>query len=1324
MSAIRTPVAQTGREKKKIGRIHLLQDVLQHRCIPTKPSSNRAPARVVTMRNRYRSLAAIAAMLAFVTLPASAQTIYVDDGAGTDVGGCGASTGAAACASIQYAIDTIASGGETLEVAAGTYDENVVVSKSLTINGVKAGVATSGRTVGVGETIVKPTGGTYGFSIGASSVTIDGFDIDGSASGGSVWAGVQMFGAYTGTGINWNFIHGIDGINPSSNRGDGATIKYSYGIWTMGGGSTGSRGAISGLTIAGNKIFDIGDGAATGGAGMYLKSLSGASAGAGATIQSNILDDLKTGPTEVFTVSAISVTYVYNGVGVAVLQDDDTGSSDSGVQIGGNTSGQGNSYGPTADAKIGVVAQTSSSSVDEDNANFGSFVDLLVVNQPLVANTLLATIDEDQLAPFAKTDNLALLSGVGIGGTVGYFADLADAVTNSATGASIELGPADTGGGAPLSGAVTIAAGIITFDFGGGNTFTVSKAALEAAGIPLTIAGTDGDDSVTVDPDAIPSTGMIYNGGSGNDELTISDPAGGLVSYTHIPDTGCTEPECGDFTFDTGAMLTYTGLEPVTDLTVLASKTFTLTAADETITIVPDPAAATRTLIDSGTMESVSFVNPTATLTVNAGAGDDTIDFDGLGTSNAGTITTVELNGDAGEDALVIDPLDSAVFTAIASFAADGGAPTVCQGDLIDFVLAGGQTVTFAPHPPDDGTATFATPADVTVTYASFERFEDKEADLELTSVVLTDDTLFPGDDSIVTIVITNNGAHASYCLQVDLSSFPGLINTDDDNSSVLPAHTVTSGTFDETTKIWSIDALASAGTATLTLPFVVDTILSGDFQIPATVASSNMDPDATNNAEDDTLSVGTPFKFPPKAHSQSVVFKTLDSGLERMILGLYLGSPGINGAVWCRVPSPDGDVFTVVVGFGATYKTCSTGLPAVSGVALPLYVNDLWLDETGTNAGRIYMSTWGSDGLYFSDDDGESWTAMEPDLGDGFGGSSGWLNVYAITEDATDGILYISANNGLVFRSLNNGTTWQQVSSLPEGAADTPWSLVSHPVTSGVLYAGTLGKGVYVSTDYGLSWAQIDDNSSLVAAKAGYIFDLEVRRAPGPVDYIYAATSRGVWRKDLDPLASWEELDTDQGAITPTGLNPEVRSIEFGADIDGDAQPDLYAVTWGFGVYKHATPYDAVLTVSDLNAFALRGMEVTVFAVSPSGTLFAGTSDGAFYEMDPTNPVQGTATATEPDAEGLPTGYALDANYPNPFNPVTTVGFDVPETAQVRVTVFDILGREVAVLADGLLQAGRHEVQFDASGLPSGTYLYRLQAPGLRITRQMVLVK
>jgi len=85
---------------------------------------------------------------------------------------------------------------------------------------------------------------------------------------------------------------------------------------------------------------------------------------------------------------------------------------------------------------------------------------------------------------------------------------------------------------------------------------------------------------------------------------------------------------------------------------------------------------------------------------------------------------------------------------------------------------------------------------------------------------------------------------------------------------------------------------------------------------------------------------------------------------------------------------------------------------------------------------------------------------------------------------------------------------------------------------------------------------------------------------------------------------------------------------------------------------------------------------------------------------------------------------FELEQNYPNPFNPSTEIQFNIPERDHVRLTVFDVLGREVTMLVNTELAAGSHTVSFDADGLTSGIYLYRLETPGQQITRKMMLVK
>ena len=95
---------------------------------------------------------------------------------------------------------------------------------------------------------------------------------------------------------------------------------------------------------------------------------------------------------------------------------------------------------------------------------------------------------------------------------------------------------------------------------------------------------------------------------------------------------------------------------------------------------------------------------------------------------------------------------------------------------------------------------------------------------------------------------------------------------------------------------------------------------------------------------------------------------------------------------------------------------------------------------------------------------------------------------------------------------------------------------------------------------------------------------------------------------------------------------------------------------------------------------------------------------------------------SNEPDERAAVTD--LYQNYPNPFNPTTQIEFTLSNVEKVSLRVYDLAGREVAKLADGVLQAGRHAVTFDASNLASGVYFYRFITDTKQFTRKMTLVK
>ena len=93
-------------------------------------------------------------------------------------------------------------------------------------------------------------------------------------------------------------------------------------------------------------------------------------------------------------------------------------------------------------------------------------------------------------------------------------------------------------------------------------------------------------------------------------------------------------------------------------------------------------------------------------------------------------------------------------------------------------------------------------------------------------------------------------------------------------------------------------------------------------------------------------------------------------------------------------------------------------------------------------------------------------------------------------------------------------------------------------------------------------------------------------------------------------------------------------------------------------------------------------------------------------------------------DLNNIPTEYVLLQNYPNPFNPSTRIAYGLAANVHVKLTVMNMLGEEVATLVQGEQEAGYHEVRFDASGLSSGVYLYRMQAGSYVETRKLLLVR
>jgi hypothetical protein len=137
-------------------------------------------------------------------------------------------------------------------------------------------------------------------------------------------------------------------------------------------------------------------------------------------------------------------------------------------------------------------------------------------------------------------------------------------------------------------------------------------------------------------------------------------------------------------------------------------------------------------------------------------------------------------------------------------------------------------------------------------------------------------------------------------------------------------------------------------------------------------------------------------------------------------------------------------------------------------------------------------------------------------------------------------------------------------------------------------------------------------------------------------------------------------------------------------------------------------------------------------WAVDYTGTKIEGgvliRKEKLFFFNPATGALVGTTTVitnvSRDEIVGIPSTFALHQNYPNPFNPSTTISYDLPVRARVKLVIYNLLGQEVATLVNGEQEPGRYNVKFDASGLPSGIYFYRLEADKFVDVKKMILVK
>ncbi|MBD3167869.1 MAG: T9SS type A sorting domain-containing protein [candidate division Zixibacteria bacterium] len=228
-------------------------------------------------------------------------------------------------------------------------------------------------------------------------------------------------------------------------------------------------------------------------------------------------------------------------------------------------------------------------------------------------------------------------------------------------------------------------------------------------------------------------------------------------------------------------------------------------------------------------------------------------------------------------------------------------------------------------------------------------------------------------------------------------------------------------------------------------------------------------------------------------------------------------------------------------------------------------------------------------------------------------------------------------------------------------------------------------------TADGGDNWEEIWRDSL-----RAFVSDIKVDSMSG--NRIYAGTSEGVYISE-DYGDNWIE-PVDSLRIYHIKINPHANNIVYGGGPDGLHMSVDYGASW--------TSIDSTLGHTHISSLEYDPL---------NDKLFAGTWGAGIYKAS-------TLTDIDGDNSSLPSKVFLLTNYPNPFNPSTRIEFSIPESGKAKIEIFDLMGRRVATLVDGKLEAGRHHLVWNAEGIASGIYFCRLSSGDDTIVRKMGILK